>query len=45
MTEPGLKEIPWDGRDAKGIEASSGVYFYRLKADKKVLTKKMVLLK
>ena len=41
----GLKEIPWDGRDSKGIEAASGVYFYKLKADKKVLTRKMVLLR
>ncbi len=45
MLDSGLKEIPWDGKDSKGIEASSGVYFYRLEADKRVLTRKMVLLR
>ena len=41
----GFKEITWDGTDANGTAVSSGVYFYRLKAGKQVLTRKMVLLK
>jgi hypothetical protein len=41
----GLKEISWDGRNAHGHLAGSGVYFYRLKMGDKVLTKKMVLIK
>jgi hypothetical protein len=35
----------WDGKDENGHLVSSGVYFYRLNADKKSLTKKMILLK
>ncbi|NIO29559.1 MAG: T9SS type A sorting domain-containing protein [Candidatus Latescibacteria bacterium] len=41
----GYREIVWDGKDAKGNPASSGVYFYRLKAGNKALTRKMVLLR
>jgi flagellar hook assembly protein FlgD len=41
----GFKEASWDGKDTKGNQVGSGVYLYRLKAGKKTLTKKMVLLK
>jgi hypothetical protein len=35
----------WNGRYDNGSEAASGVYFYRLKAGKKTLTRKMALLR
>jgi hypothetical protein len=35
----------WNGRYTNGPEAASGVYFYRLKAGKKTLTRKMILLR
>lgn len=41
----GFKEIVWNGTDSRGSKVSSGVYFYRLKTDKKVLTKKLILLR
>jgi flagellar hook assembly protein FlgD len=45
VMDEGFKEVTWDGKDVQGNSVSSGVYFYRLKAGKKVLTRKMVLLK
>jgi unsaturated rhamnogalacturonyl hydrolase len=45
MLDEGFKKVIWDGKDAKGNFMSSGVYFYRLKAGNRTLTKKMVLLK
>ena len=42
---PGKYESVWDGRDDKGKEVSSGIYFYQLKTGDFISTKKMVLLK
>jgi hypothetical protein len=41
----GLKKIRWDGKDNRGNEVTTGVYFYRIKADAEVYAKKMLLLK
>ena len=41
----GRHEVTWDGRNASGDPAASGVYFYRLAAGDFVQTRKMILLK
>jgi flagellar hook assembly protein FlgD len=41
----GTTEVKWDGTDAVGNPAASGVYFCRLQTGKLNVTKKMVLLK
>jgi YVTN family beta-propeller protein len=41
----GSYEVIWDGKDEKGKEAASGIYFYQLKAGDYIETKKMLLLK
>ncbi len=38
-------EVVWDGTNNNGDKTASGVYFYKLHADGKVFTEKMVLLK
>jgi hypothetical protein len=43
--EPGSYQVEWDGRDDRGKEVSSGMYFYRFAAGEYVATKKMLLLK
>jgi len=41
----GVKEVEWDGKDSKGLEVASGIYFYKIKADDFSKVKKMVMLK
>jgi hypothetical protein len=45
MKESGLHGTAWDGHDAKGNRVQSGLYFYRIEAGKRTLSKKMVLLR
>jgi hypothetical protein len=42
---PGFREVLWDGRNERGGQVASGVYFYELRTGKNSLTRKMVLLK
>ncbi len=39
----GPREVVWDGRDARGRDVASGVYLYRLDADGRSLTRKMIV--
>ena len=42
---PGNGDITWDGLDTYGRKVCSGIYFYKLTADKKETIKKMVLIR
>ena len=41
----GSHSVTWDGRDDRGRDVSSGIYFYRLEAGDSKLTRRMVLIK
>jgi len=41
----GYYSIPWDGRDAFGEYVTSGIYFYRLRINNFMLSRKLVILK
>jgi M6 family metalloprotease-like protein len=43
--QPGIHSVIWDGKDQKGHEVSSGIYFYQLKAKDHSEVRKMILLK
>lgn len=43
--EAGSHSVVWDGRDASGVAAASGVYFYELRAGDQVARNRMVLMK
>lgn len=41
----GHKKVVWNGKDDKGVNVSSGVYFYRLETDNYSDSKKLVLVR
>jgi hypothetical protein len=45
IQKSGQHRVEWDGKDEKGKEISSGVYFYRIKTPEFSQAKKMVLLR
>jgi hypothetical protein len=45
VTQFGRTDVTWEGINGQGQRVSSGVYFYRLEAGKRVITKKLTLLK
>jgi hypothetical protein len=45
VQDRGEKSVRWEGRTGAGEKVSSGVYFCRLRAGKKVFSMKMILLK
>jgi hypothetical protein len=42
---PGDYTVIWDGKDDKGNDVASGIYFYRLMAENQSITRKMILLR
>jgi len=45
IIQPGSHTIHWNGKDHFGVDVPSGLYFYRIQSNNRVLTKKMMLLK
>ena len=45
QAEAGTQTIIWDGRDNRGSQVASGVYFYSMEAGSFADVRKMVLLK
>jgi len=43
--EPGKYKVVWEGKNNAGHSVASGVYFYRIEANGKTITKKMLMLK
>ena len=42
---PGYHQVIWDGKDDKGKEVASGIYFYKLKTKEYTKIKRMLLLR
>jgi hypothetical protein len=43
--DPGSYSLPWDGRDGRGRDVASGVYFYRTSIGAQEFQHRMVLLR
>jgi len=43
--EPGFYTVTWNGQDNSDRPVASGVYYYRLRANDEVLTKRLVFMK
>ena len=43
--EAGPQSVLWDGRDSAGGEATAGVYFYRIHADRWVASGRVTLIR
>lgn len=41
----GNHTVKWNGTNTQGQKCSAGIYFYRIKTDNKVISKKMILMK
>lgn len=41
----GIHEVEWDGSDGRGRELASGLYFYRMTAGDRTISRKMLILK
>jgi len=41
----GVRAVRWDGKDRRGADVASGVYFYRLITPEKSLSRKLVVLR
>jgi hypothetical protein len=41
----GSYTVMWDGKDKRGIQVASGLYFYQLKGEDVMLTRKMMLIR
>ena len=45
IEDPGLREVPWDGRDDSGRQLASGVYLYRLEVGSRSESRRMMLIR
>ena len=45
LYDAGMQSVTWDGRDARGKQVSSGVYFIRANAGAEVNTKKVMIVR
>ena len=43
--EPGNYQVVWDGRNDKGEDVSSGIYFYRMNTETFTKNRRLILIK